>query len=347
MTIEEKIQHFNPDENGLRDFGLFGLPFDVDEAGIVLIPVPWETTVSYKTGTADGPDAIRKASLQIDLYDPICPGGWKAGIAMEELPEWILDANKTCRPKAEAYLDAYSSSTALSDKAVEIQAAINIASQQICDYLKEKTGTLLDSGKFVGIVGGEHSVPLGYMQALAARYEYGILQIDAHADLRNAYEGFTYSHASIMYNASKIDNVKKLVQVGIRDYSEGEHRYASTSDKIVMFTDQSIKNDLYKGKSWDAISKNIISQLPKNVYISFDIDGLQPALCPNTGTPVPGGFQVDEIFYLLGKIGQSGRKIIGFDLCEVAPGTNEWDGNVGSRVLYKLCMLAAKQLMNE
>lgn len=347
MSLSDKIKTFNPDENGLRDFGIFGLPFDVDESQIVLIPVPWEATVSYKEGTADGPDAILKASLQIDLYDQICPGGWKAGIAMEELPDEILEANITCRAEARKYLEEYGNGSGISQKAKDSLININLATQKVCDFVKNKTASYIEKRKFIGIVGGEHSVPLGYMKALAEKYEYGILQIDAHADLRNAYEGFTHSHASIMYNASKIEKISKIVQVGIRDYSEGEMDYANSSqDRIVMFTDHEIKKSLYNGNTWDSVCDSIISRLPQNVYISFDIDGLQPWLCPNTGTPVPGGLLMEDVFYLLEKLAGSGKKIIGFDLCEVAPGEDEWDGNVGARVLYKLCMLAAKQLVS-
>ena len=93
-----------------------------------------------------------------------------------------------------------------------------------------------------------------------------------------------------------------------------------------------------QGESWSVLSDEIIQHLPQEVYISFDIDGLDPRFCPHTGTPVPGGLDLKEAFYLIKKVAQSGRKIIGFDLNEVAPGhTSEWDANVGARLLYKLC----------
>jgi len=337
------MPQFNPDENGLHHHGIFGLPFNVEESQIVLFPVPWEATVSYGSGTANGPEAILKASQQIDLHDPIYPDGWRVGIAMEKLPAQIIEANAACRAQSELYLSDFGSDEGIEPQESQILIDINKATQQLCDFVKEKTKSLLDQGKFVGIVGGEHSVPLGYMQALAEKQEFGILQIDAHADIRNAYEGFTHSHASIMYNAMQIDNITQLVQVGIRDFSQGENEFAANSNgRILMYTDHEIKNASYNHGSWDSICTNIISHLPENVYISFDIDGLQPWLCPNTGTPVPGGLLVEEAFYLLEKLANSGKKIIGFDLCEVSPGNDEWDGNVGSRVLYKLCLLAAK-----
>ncbi|WP_293088196.1 arginase family protein [Moorena sp. SIO3H5] len=146
---------------------------------------------------------------------------------------------------------------------------------------------LLEQGKLVGVVGGDHSVPLGLMQALAQKHEeYGILQIDAHADLRQAYEGFTYSHASIMYNALKLPQISRLVQVGIRDVCEAEMAMVNSDSRVVMFDDWQLKANAYEGITWAAQCHKIISNLPDQVYISFDIDGLNPSYCPHTSTPV-------------------------------------------------------------
>ena len=99
---------------------------------------------------------------------------------------------------------------------------------------------------------------------------------------------------------------------------------------------------MFEGKKWDQLCKEIVDLLPNNIYVSFDIDGLDPKLCPNTGTPVPGGLEFDQVNYLFEKICESGKKIIGFDLCEVAPGKDNWDADVGARILYKLCGFSAK-----
>jgi agmatinase len=197
--------------------------------------------------------------------------------------------------------------------------------------------------KIVGLVGGDHSTPLGFMEALAERYsDFGILQFDAHCDLREAYEGFEYSHASIMYNALKIPQVKKLVQVGIRDWCEAENEIINNSKgRVKTFFDYVMKRKMYEGESWRGICSEIISHLPRHIYISFDIDGLDPKLCPNTGTPVPGGLEFEQAVYLISQVAASGKKIIGFDLNEVAPGDSEWNGNVGARLLYKMCNLTA------
>ncbi|MBA4077191.1 MAG: agmatinase, partial [Cyanobacteria bacterium PR.023] len=173
---------------------------------------------------------------------------------------------------------------------------------------------------------------------------FGILHIDAHADLRDAYEGFTYSHASIMFNAIKEPTLTKLVQVGIRDYCEMESDLVASSDgRIVSFYDRDIKTKMFEGMSWMHICQEIVSQLPDEVYVSFDIDGLDPKLCPNTGTPVPGGLEYEQALYLVRMVAESGRVIIGFDVNEVAPGDeDEWDANVGARLLYRLANLTAK-----
>ena len=187
---------------------------------------------------------------------------------------------------------------------------------------------------------------MGYLEALSERYDsFGILQIDAHMDLRKAYEHFTYSHASIFYNALSIPQLSKLVQVGIRDCCEEEVAMANHSDgKVKVISDQEIKAKQYQGISFVEICNYIVELLPEQVYVSFDIDGLDPKLCPNTGTPVPGVLDYNEAIFLIQTLVESGRKIIGFDLCEVAGSPHEWDGNVGARVLYELtCWMGKSQ----
>jgi len=336
--LEEKIKNFNPNENGLFDHGIFGLPFNIEESELVLVPVPWEATVSYGSGASKGPKAILDASQQIDLYDSIYQNGWKRGIAMLDIPTDMYYENMKVCKKTTDYLNGYLNN----DKDEKLLEEINLDCLNLNKRIEDLTDNLLKDDKIVGIVGGDHSSPFGYFKSLAKKYkDYGILHIDAHSDLRCAYEGFNDSHASIFYNVLSIPNISKLVQVGIRDISEEEiNTIKSEKGRVVLYTDYEIKNDIYKGKTWSKKCDEIIKNLPKNVYISFDIDGLEPSLCPNTGTPVPGGFKIEEITFLLEKIIISGRKIIGFDLCEIGKG--EWDGNVGARVLYKLCMLTLK-----
>jgi agmatinase len=144
-----------------------------------------------------------------------------------------------------------------------------------------------------------------------------------------------------MYNALKeIPQIKKLVQVGIRDYSQGEFEYIQQQpERIRTYFDREIRERQFEGETFRQITDEIISQLPDKVYISFDIDGLDPKLCPNTGTPVQGGFETEQVFYILNKVRQAGKQIIGFDLSEVSTSETCWDANVGARVLFKLCNL--------
>jgi agmatinase len=221
---------------------------------------------------------------------------------------------------------------------------INEGGVYLNNWVYEQTKGLMNRGKLVGLLGGDHSVSLGYFKAIAEKYgSFGILHIDAHCDLRTSYEDFIYSHASIMYNALKeIPQIEKIVQVGVRDYSQDEYEFAkNNNDRITIFFDRQIKQKEYEGSTWNQITDEIISKLPQNIFLSFDIDGLDRKLCPNTGTPVPGGFNIDEVYFLLKKMIASGRRLLGFDLVEVGVSENGWDSNVGARLLLKLCNLLA------
>lgn len=210
----------------------------------------------------------------------------------------------------------------------------------------KKSKDLLKKGKKVGLLGGDHSTAFGFLKALSEEYDsFGILQIDAHCDLRKSYEGLTYSHGSVMYNAlSACPNISKLMQLGIRDYCESEWNYICNSDyKVITYFERELKDRIYEGETWRQIADEIVAQLPNNVYISYDVDGLDPKLCPHTGTPVPGGFDMEQVNYIFKKITTSGKKIIGFDLSETGVSSDGWDENVGARLLFKLSNLVLSQ----
>ncbi len=339
------IANFDPNSVGLKSNNIFGLPFTEEQSQLVLLPVPWEVTVSYRAGTARGPEKIFNAAMQVDLYDPDVTDGWKKGFYMLPIDRNIRTKSDYLRQCAELVISnmveggVISENEQLSHKLKEI----NDGGKLLLDWVYEMTSGLLKTGKKVGLIGGDHSTPLGFIKALSDQYsDFGILQIDAHADLRVAYEGFTYSHASIMYNVlHHVPQVSKLVQVGIRDYCDEELDMIQNSNgRIITFFDKDIKTQQYEGATWKDICDKIINSLPANVYISFDIDGLDPKLCPSTGTPVPGGFETEQVFYLFRKLHESGRKIIGFDLNEVSGGDHPGDSIdtiVGARVLFKLC----------
>jgi agmatinase len=340
-TPPDLLADYDPSGIGMLNGNLFGLPFDADQANLWVIGVPWEVTVSYGAGTAQGPAQILAASPQLDLYDYDHPEGWKRGIYMLPIDDAIAAQGKKYRQQAARVIESLEQGQQLEDspELLATLAEINQACAAMNDWLEHQCLAAIAAGKQVAVLGGDHSSPLGYMRALAQSYgEFGILHFDAHADLRDAYEGFEYSHASIMFNALKIPQITKLVQVGIRDTCEAEMALVQASQgRVISWSDPQIKTDRYRGKSWATTCAEIIAPLPQRVYISFDVDGLDPKLCPNTGTPVPGGLELSEAFFLLRELVDSGRQIIGFDICET--GDAEWDGNVAARITYKLANL--------
>ncbi len=338
------FSNYDPDSVGNPNNNIFGLPTSEEGARLTILPVPWEVTVSYAAGTARAADSVLKASLQVDLFDPEVPEGWKQGYYMRQADSKILMKSDYLRKEAELYIDYISRGEELAANQFMCKTLkeVNEGSIHLNSWVYEQTKALLGKDKLVGLLGGDHSTPLGYFKAIAEKHgDFGILQIDAHCDLREAYESFNYSHASIMYNALKeIPQLQKLVQIGIRDFSEGEWDYIRNSNsRVLTYFDKDIRNRQYEGQTWKQIAEEIVNKLPGKVYISFDIDGLDRKLCPHTGTPVPGGFEVEEVFYLFKKILESGKKIIGFDLCEVGVSDTDWNANVGARVLFRLCNL--------
>lgn len=345
-TKEEKIKSFDPSQPGLADASIFGLPFDAEESEIIIVPVPWEVTVSYGAGASDGPSAIFDASFQVDLLHQEFPELWKLGIFMDEAPKHWSENSAKYKELAQPIIEALEAGEDVesNESLVNNLNIINKASSELNAELKERILHWISKGKKVILLGGDHSTPYGYYQALATQFsDFGILHFDAHMDLRNAYEGFTYSHASIMYNAIQLPQVTKLVQVGIRDFCEQEVEVVKSSPKVKVFTDLDLKKSEFEGKTWKSQVDEMINLLPEHVAVSFDIDALYQWYCPNTGTPVPGGLSYEQAIYALNQLAKSGKKIIGMDLVEVAPGENdEWDGNVGARLLFHMCGVLAK-----
>lgn len=364
----------DPSAAARPDSGLFGLDDELAAARVVVLPLPFDATTSYHAGTARGPQAILRASHQIDLFDVDTGRPYLAGIHMLPIPPSVQAWNATARQAAEQ-LAATWADGGMADAAPSIDAPsdgddrfvlhgpgnslaerqreqldrVNEASHALEHYVRTRTRELLAQDKLVCVLGGDHSVPLGSIVEHAARYPaLGILHIDAHADLRPAYQGFVQSHASIMHNVLlRVPRLQKLVQVGLRDLCD-EEMTAITDAKgqIRAFFDSDLAAQKHRGVPWQAICDQIIDELPSQVYVSLDIDGLDPSLCPHTGTPVPGGLQFAELVTLLSRLVASGRTIVGFDLTEVAPAPTEaggdWDANVGARVLYKLIGFALR-----
>ena len=326
---------FDPGAPGLPGHA-YGLPHSVDEARVVLVPVPFEATTSYGGGAAEGPAAVLRASAQVDLFDLETGRPYVDGIAM--LPEeprvrvWNSEAKRLAGPIIEA------GGAAPGDAGL---ARVNAICEELNAWLERTVARLIADGKLVATVGGDHGSIYGAFAAHAHAYPgMGILHLDAHADLRDGYEGFTWSHASIFHNVvHRLPEVSRLVQVGLRDISETELALVESSGaRVVIHPDPELKRRGFDGEPWARQVDRIVQGLPEQVYLSFDIDGLDPTLCPHTGTPVPGGLSFPEASALVAGVVRSGRRIVGMDLNEVAPGSDgdEWDGNVGARLLYKM-----------
>ena len=308
---------------------IFGEFCPADDAKIILYPVPFDATASYHRGTHLGPKAILEASDQIDLLDHHFGDCSSHGIHMLEHSTVISSLNTEATTLCDATRD-----TPCADQTKRINEIGHLVNTQVEKDIAEYLG----QDKIVGVIGGDHSCPFALMAAYADRHPgLGILHIDAHADLRHCYEGFDWSHASIMRNVFEKTKVEKIVQVGIRDYCEEEQSYIKENNRIVTFFDQDLADERLRGETFSGQCSQILAALPQQVYISLDIDGLDPSLAPSTGTPVPGGLHFRELSFLLKALATSGKEVVGFDLCEVAPGPSEWDANVGMRVLYKLC----------
>jgi len=330
------------DPNGPSDdnSGIFGLSTSPEDATVVLVPAPYEATTSYGSGAAGGPQAILQASRQLDLFDVEVGRPYAAGIALLDADRRIVEWNTQAAPLAARVIQA-GGKVAADPQLQEALQRVNDSGQALNESIQATVANWLERGKLVGMIGGDHATAYGAIAAHAQRYPaMGILHFDAHADLRPAYEGFTWSHASVMWNViQNLPQIERIVQVGIRDLCEQEYDcIANSAGRIQSFFDAELVRERFAGTTWSDQMARILEPLPEQVYITFDIDGLDPLLCPHTGTPVPGGLSFHQATALIGEVVRSGRKIIGFDIVEVVPGAagDEWDGNVGARILYKL-----------
>lgn len=333
---------FDPNAPARADSGLFGLSCPLDEAGVHVLPVPFDATTSYRDGTARGPEAILPASHQVDLYDVFVGRPWREGIALRPTDPRFADWNEEARRLAtevRAARDEGQDPFAFHDSL----RRVNAIGSEVNAYVHGATAKALDAGALPVVLGGDHAVPFGAIHAIASHSPgFGILHFDAHADLRHAYEGFEWSHASIMHNVlERVDGVKRIVQVGVRDLCDEEAARIEADPRVRTLFDEEWSRARAGSEPLVEVVRRTITQLPEEVYVSFDVDGLDPSLCPNTGTPVPGGLTWHDAMLWLRELAASGRRVVGLDLVEVAPGATEegedsWDAIVGARLLYKL-----------
>jgi agmatinase len=352
---------FDPDAAAKPGAGIFGLPehapFTPETARVVIIPVPFDATTSYGGGASAGPDSVRAASAQVDLHDTQFGPIFERGIAMLDPSEEIAALSAQARAAAESIIGKGGSEDTPEDQ--EDIAAVDAACVRVNTLVEAAAKAVLARGQVPGLLGGDHSTPFGIIKACAEHAgELGILHLDAHMDLRDAFEGFAWSHASIMHNViSKIPQVTKLVQIGLRDVGKGEIDFARAhKGRVWPHFDIDWQRELLMARggppagaeafqpaparSFVEMVAAALVPLPKKVYVSFDIDALDPSLCPGTGTPVPGGLSFAQACIILEMLKATKRTVVGFDLVEVSPRggeVDEWDANVGARMLYKLC----------
>ncbi len=340
-------KNFDPNAAAGADAGLYGLSTPLDEAAVVDIGVPFDATASYRKGAARGPRAILRASLQVDLFDLATGRPYEAGIAMQDIDVRVDAWNAEAGGLADQVI-AVGGEVGGNAELKRALARVNSIGAEVNKFVHAKTRAVLERGRLPAIVGGDHSTPFGAIQACAEKYPgLGVLHFDAHADLRVAYEGFEWSHASIMDNVTrKIPGVAKLVQVGIRDFCEQEYEaIRNSSARIRTMFDREWAAARFDGVNVRNLVREHLAYLPENVFVSFDVDGLDPAMCPSTGTPVPGGLTWREANLWLDELAKSGRHVVGLDLNEVSPGDasddeDAWDAIVGARLLYRMIATA-------
>lgn len=337
---------------GLRDGTFGGLNIPAEEAEVVLVPVPWDVTVSFRDGTRNGPQAILEASPQLEFRNQVSGLEWTS-IAMLPIPEQLAVSGVVLRKRAREVISWLEQGSPASEapRMSALQDSINTACAEMVSSVTASCEPWIERNRIAAVVGGDHSTSLGLYRALAARHgPLGLLHLDAHRDLRRAYEGFTFSHASIMRNACEEGLLEKLVQVGTRDYCPEEQEYARAAGaQIRSYDSRFLARQDARGITWTETVREILAELPEKVVVSFDIDVLEPAMCPNTGTPVPGGLAYEKCFYLLEELVTSGRRIIGFDVTEVAPDPDGRgiDAIVGAQVVYRLATLAAATILSQ
>jgi N1-aminopropylagmatine ureohydrolase len=262
----------------------FGLPFTFAgllpeesafaSAQVAILPIPYEQTTTYGTGTKQGPHAIIAASRHMETYD-------------EELDYEVYKVGLHTLPELEPVVSG---------------------PQAMLGRITEVTGELLDSGKFVVGLGGEHTISFGIVRAFAARFPgLSVLQFDAHADLRDTYQGTPYNHASVL---RRISEIVPAVQVGIRSLSREEALWVKEHGARLFYASEVVGSP--------GIAASISAALTDQVYITICLDGLDPSIMPAVGTPEPGGLGWYDILRIVKHVAET-RHIVGFDVVELFP----------------------------
>ncbi len=273
----------------MPDFGDFDDKFhDPNTARVVLLPVPYDATSTYIKGSGIGPAAILEASYQLENYD------------IETNSEPYKVGIHTAEPVTE-----------------------NSSPEKMIAAVHNKTAEYLSKDKFVVTIGGEHSVSIGAIQAHAEKVkDLGVLQLDAHADLRDEYQGSKFNHACVM---ARVKEFCPVVQVGIRSMDIEEKKVMTAGS--VFFAE-----DIHKDRSY---IESVIDKLTDNVYITIDLDVFDPSVMPSTGTPEPGGMLWYDVLALLRAVCKK-KNVVGFDIVELCPNENNKAPDfTAAKLIYK------------
>lgn len=327
----------------MMDHHLFDVQKSKNEARVWVLPMPYSATTSYRSVTHLGPEAILQASSQVDFCDADVGTPEKAGIYMELNSDEVVHRNALARKAVQRIRKARQEGKPERGDDIEL---VNQCTHENDEFVSTWVENACAQNRLPIVLGGDHSVSFGAIKACVSlsNAEIGVLQVDAHADLRQEYESFVGSHASIIHRVKSELLVKHITQVGIRDFCEEELlEIQNSKGRLVTYFDRFLRSYRLE-ENFIELAKSIVSTLPENVYLTVDIDGLDPIFCPNTGTPVPGGLTFEQLIVLMDQLVQSGRRLVGLDLCEVAPPKSwpkeqlgeVWDANVGARLLYKM-----------
>ena len=273
-------------------------------SSIAIVSAPYEHTVSYGAGTKKGPKGIIKASAYVEFYD-------------DETKRELCFEKGIATIKPLAFGDA--------------------VNKDALDIIEQQVSALLNMGKFVVTLGGEHTISTAPIHAHFKKHpNMSVLHFDAHSDLRDSYEGSKYSHACFMARVCEFMSPQKITQVGIRAQCKEEAEFIKKK-KVNTFYASAIRRNKHTRK-WQ---KKVVETLADEVYITFDVDYFDPAIMPSTGTPEPDGFLYSETLDVFREIIASGRKIIGLDIVELAPDKSLYHPDLTvARLLYKILNLA-------
>lgn len=343
-------KEFDPNTITPDNGNYFGLSLNPEEAALVLLSAPWDLTTSLRFGSSYAPDAIIEASRYVDFYEPLAPNTWRKGIATAPIDYSIQDLSHRLRSDAEGVIKMHDELgiSVLDNLMYERRLRrVNEGSVEVNDNIFKQTSHWLEMGKIVGLVGGDQSVSYGIVRALGYKYEkLGLLHIDSKCDMHEAYQGFDFSHASTMYNILRdVPQVEKLVAVGVQEFSPIEWERSVDDKRVSLYTAQDIWSRQFDGDTWANIVNGIIEELPNDVYLSLDIDGLENECSPNKGHLTAGGLSFHQVVFLMERIVASGRRIVGFDITEVVPSMdNKAEMRVVARLLFKMCSMALKSV---